>query len=161
MRTIFIISFVANLILVIVSFVLSPPVVAIHFGLGGRPDNWAPAYINALIMTGFYVLFFLMFLFTPRLIRATPSKLISLPNKDYWLREENRNRAEAIISTEIYLFGSLTMALLFIVNLLALKANLSKPVIFNEDLFWGPFILYIVFTIYWTIRFIRKFKIPI
>lgn len=125
MRVAFIISFVANLILTLVALVSCPSNVAIHFGVGGEPDNWAPAYVNALIMSGVHLLIFVSFFFTPHLIRITPPRLINLPNKRYWLKEENRGRMESILTSQLYQFGALTFVLMFIVGLLALHANLS------------------------------------
>ncbi|MBT3255876.1 MAG: DUF1648 domain-containing protein [Deltaproteobacteria bacterium] len=52
MRFIFILAFAANLVLAVISLVLSPSTVAIHFGFGGEPDGWALVYVSALIMAG-------------------------------------------------------------------------------------------------------------
>lgn len=160
MRTAFTISFVVNVILVVVAFVMCPSDVAIHFGSGGKPDGWAPAHVNALIMLGVHVLIFVSFYFTPRLIRITPPRWINLPNKQYWLKEENKGRMESMFTSKLHEFGTLTFIFMFIVGLLALQANLSNPVRFREELFWWPFGLYMAYTAYWTAKVTLVFRVP-
>ena len=160
MRTAFLLSFVAHLVLTVVELVLGPPRVAIHFGPAGEPDSWASAWVNALLMAGIAVLVFVSFYFAPHLLRVTPPTLLSLPHKDYWLREENRGRMESILMAHLYQFGTLTFVFLFVVGLLALQANLSEPVRFRTDLFWWPFGLYLAYTVYWSVKVIVVFRVP-
>ena len=160
MRKAFLLSFAANLILLVVSFAVSPPRVAIHFGFGGFPDNWGPPYVNALIMGGVNVLLFVSLWFLPVLVRRLPAKYINLPNKGYWSRDENKERTILIFSREMHLFGVAVFIFMFVVALLALQANLSTPVKLREDLFFGALALFMIFMIYWSIRLIRKFRIP-
>ena len=160
MKKLFVISFIANLLLMIVSIMILPEVVAIHFGLGGKPDSWASSYINAMIMGVTHTVIFLIFFFSSDIIHKVPAKYISLPNKDYWLNEENISNAAAIFSKEMYLFGVATFVFMFFIGLLTFQANLSTPVVLREDLLlWGMGI-YLGFTIYWIISLILKFKIP-
>lgn len=160
MKTAFILTFAANLLLLAVSYAISPERVAIHFGAGGDPDQWASSHINALFMAGVHVLIFVSLFFSTKLIRIFPRKYMNIPNKDYWIQDEKWAEAETILTKEMYLFGTVIFIFLFIVDLLALQANLSTPVKFREDLFWWPFGLFMAYTIYWTIRLMIRFKIP-
>lgn len=160
MRIAFILTFVANLILLVVSVGISPERVAIHFGSGGDPDNWASSHINALIMAGVHALVFFSLFFSTQLTRIFSRKYINIPNKRYWIQDENWGEAEAILTKEMYLFGIVIFIFMFIVGLLALQANLSTPVKFREDLFWWPFGLFMAFTVYWIIRFMTRFRVP-
>lgn len=160
MRTVFIISFIANLVLTVVVLVVGPETMAIHFGMGGEPNGWASAKANALIMTGIDVLLFASFFFVPQLMRATPDRWISLPNKDYWLKDENRGRAMTILCDQLYKLGALMFAFMFVVGLLVLQANLSEPVRLREDLFLWPFGFIIAYTLYWTVRIYLVFRVP-
>ncbi len=161
MRTAFLTSFAVNILLTVVALVIGPAEVAIHFGSGGEPDGWAPATVNALIMSGVHLLIFVSFFFTPHLIRTTPDKWISLPNKDYWLRTENRKRMESILMRHLYAFGVLTFAFLFVTGLLAIDANLSEPVRFREEIFWWPFGFYMAYMVYWCVKIFVAFRIPV
>lgn len=160
MRKAFIASFSANLILALAVFLLAPPRVAIHFGAGGVPNGWAPAYLNALLIAGLDSLIFATFFFLPNLISATPSRWISLPNKAFWLKSENRDRMRSMLAQYSCQFGTITFVFMFIVGVLLLDANLSDPVRFRERFFWWPLGLYIAYTIYWTIRMALAFQRP-
>jgi len=160
MRNVFLISFAMNILLTVVTLVIGPSEVAIHFGPGGEPNGWASATVNALIMSGVNLLMFASFFFAPHLMRVTPAKWINLPNKDYWLRPENRERMESILMRHLYVFGTLTFAFLFVIGILVLDANLSQPAHLREDFFWWPFGLYMAYTAYWCVKIFLDFRIP-
>ena len=160
MRNIFIISFIANLILTMVVLMVGPETMAIHFGMGGEPNGWASAKTNALIMTGVDVLLFASFFFVPQLMRVTPKRWVNLPNKDYWLRDENRDQAMTMFCDQLYKLGVVMFAFMFVVGLLVLQTNLSDPVLLREDLFWPPFIFIMLYTVYWTVGIYRLFRVP-
>jgi len=160
MRTVFIISFIANLVLAVVVLILGPSTMAVHFGAGGDPNRWASANTNALFMTGIDVLLFAAFFFVPQLMRITPDRWVNLPNKDYWLRDENRGKMEAILSDQLYKYGTLMFAFMFVVGLLVLQANLSDPVRLRGDLFWWPFGFIMAYTVYWVVKIYTVFRVP-
>ena len=106
MRIAFIVSFLANLGLLMVLIVVSPPSVAMHFGPGGEPGNWASPGTFALIMAGTLALIFVATWYSGTVNRIFTKELINIPNREYWLKEENRSRAEALLSREMCLFGT-------------------------------------------------------
>jgi len=160
MRVGFILVFIANVVLSLVSLILLPSNVAIHFGPGGKADSWAPSYVNALFFIGTNVFLFLLIYLTPRLIFMFPPKWINLPNKDYWLQVENKSRTVAMISSLMWEFGIALFLFLFVVELLALEANLSQPIRLNEKLFFSALILFLLYTVYWCIKLYRAFRLP-
>jgi hypothetical protein len=50
MRAVFIATFLANILLALLSLAILPDRVAIHFGLGGAADSWAASLTNTLFM---------------------------------------------------------------------------------------------------------------
>jgi len=160
MRILFIIAFIANVALSMMSLVVLPSRVAIHFGVGGMANNWAPSYVNALLFIGVHVTLFCMMYFSPPFIFAFPRKWMNLPNKDYWLTEENKPRAKAMIGSLMWEFGAALFSFLFVVELLAIKANLEDPVRLNEAVFLGALFLFLLYTVYWCIRLFRAFRVP-
>jgi uncharacterized membrane protein len=160
MRTGFILVFIANVVLSLVSFVLLPSRVAIHFGIGGMADNWAPSYVSTLFFIGTNTFLFLSLYFTPRLVFMFPGKWINLPNKDYWLRMENKDRTVAMFSSLMWEFGTALFLFLFVAELLAIQANLSQPVKLNEKLLISALILFLLYTVYWCIKLFRSFRLP-
>jgi len=160
MRAGFILVFIANVVLSLVSLILLPSRVAIHFGLGGMGDNWVPSYVNTLFFIGTNMFLFVSFYFTPRLVFMFPTKWINLPNKDYWLRLENKARTVAMFSSLMWEFGIALFLFLFVVELLAIEANLSQPVRINEKLLFSALILFLLYTVYWCIKLFRSFRLP-
>ena len=105
MRSLFILTFIANVVLSLVSLTLLPPRVAIHFGSGGIANNWASTYFNALFFIGVNAFLFISLYFTPRTVFRFPVRWINLPNKDYWLRSGNKARTVEMFSSFMYEFG--------------------------------------------------------
>jgi len=160
MRVAFIVSFVANVILALVSIVVLPARVAIHFGSGGIPNNWAPNYVNSLIFLGMDIILFVCLYFSPHLTFIFPPKSINLPNKQFWLAPENRHRTVAKISALIYQFGVAIFLFLFVIGLLTIQANLTKPVRLKEHYFFLFLIPFLAYSIAWCIVFFKSFRIP-
>jgi uncharacterized membrane protein len=160
MRNAFIASFAANLVMALLSLVVLPDRVAIHFGPGGAPDGWASNLTNTLIMIGVNVLVFSSLYFSPRLLTSVPSKWISLPNRDYWLQPEHRSQAAERFSRRMWQFGTALFLFMFFVGLLTIRANLSVPVRLDEPLFLTALAIFLAYTVYWTIALVRAFKIP-
>ena len=61
MRTLFCLTFGANVLLWLVSLVVLPDQVAVHFGRGGVPDSWASKEWNALVFVLMEIPLFLLF----------------------------------------------------------------------------------------------------
>jgi len=160
MRKLLIIIFLANIILIIVSLIILPSEVAIHFGRGGIPNSWASKEFNALVLFAIELPLFVLFFFAPYLTLKIPSKLISLPNKNYWLREENRPKAGEKLSSLISEFGFALFAFMFCIALLTIEANLANPVRLNESIFFPIFIAFMIYTVYWCVKIILSFKAP-
>lgn len=155
MRIAFIVSFLANVVLALVSFVILPAKVAIHFGPGGMSNNWAPNHVNSLIFLGMDIVLFCCLYFSPHLTLVFPAKWINLPNKQFWLTPENQRRTVAKISALIYQFGVAIFLFLFVIGLLTIQANLANPVRLKESYFFPFLILFMVYAIVWCIEGFR------
>jgi uncharacterized membrane protein len=146
--------------LTVVSFIVFPPNVAIHFDKNGNPNSWAPKETNAIIFFATELTLFVIFIIIPSLVFKFPARLISLPNKDYWLKEENKPKVRTKFAILMWEFGIGLFTFLFFVEFLVLDANLTKPVRLNEKLFLSVFITYMVYTVYWCVKILRSFRIP-
>lgn len=160
MRILFLATFAANIVLTLVSWVILPDNVAIHFGSHGEPDGWAPVWFHVLIFLAIQVVLFVTIYFGSRMSLGLHGRWVNLPNKSYWLREENLPRAQERVASTMMEFGAALMLLLFVVGLLTIKANLSDPVRLDNELFWPGFILFMAFVLYWCIKFLILFRIP-
>jgi len=161
MRKALLLVFAANLILTAVSLALLPDQVAIHFGGGGRPDSWASKEFNAAIFLVLEVPFFLLFYFAPVLTLGVSKKYLNLPNKDYWLQGENQPLFQRKFGFYMAEFGVAIFVFFFCINLLALRANLSDPVLLEYRIFMVVFVAFMSYTLWWLVRLVRGFRVPV
>ena len=160
MRAIFITVFAANLVLTVVSLAVLPDKVAIHFGPGGAPDSWAFKEVNAVISLAIEVPLFLILFYASWLTLNSPPRLLSLPNKDYWLTEANRPALKQKLQRLTDQFGIALYFFLLYVGLLMLQANLAKPVRLNEGAFVPGLVLFLGYSVVWCVGFFRSFRVP-
>lgn len=160
MRRLMISAFVANLVLSLVSLLMLPDQAAIHFRGGGVPDAWASKWANALIVVVIQIPLFALCMSAGRLTLSTPARWLSLPNKDYWLKSENRVELQARFSGLMEEFGLVLFLFLFVVGLLTLEGNLSDPVRLNEPLFLVFFAGFMFYVPYWLVKVFRRLKVP-
>lgn len=160
MRTIFGVVFAANVLLWLVSLVVLPDEVAIHFGRGGAPDSWASKEMNSLVFLVLETPLFLMLWYGPSLPLGLPPRFVSVPNKAYWLREENQPAFKQKMQHLMARFGTAFFLFFFCIGLLTVQANLSQPVRLNERAFFPVLVLFLVYTVVWSIGLIRSFRVP-
>ncbi|MEE4310734.1 MAG: DUF1648 domain-containing protein [candidate division KSB1 bacterium] len=160
MRAYFILSYVINIVLSVVAFYVLPERVAIHFGPGGHPDNWASGTTHALIMLTANTALFLLFNYAVPMVRKIPARWISLPNSEYWFKAENISEMESRLSPRMWQMGALTLLFMFCVGLFSVHANLSDPVRLREGLFIGALVIYLLLVTCWCVLLIRDFRIP-
>ena len=160
MRATFILSFLANVILALVSSVILPERVAIHFGQGGVPNDWAINLTSTLIMLVMHGLVFCSLYFSPRLLASVPDKWVSLPNRKYWLSPQRRAQAVERFSRHIWQFGAALFLFMLFAGLLSLKANLSEPVRLDETPLLVALFIFVAYTVYWTVTLLRAFRVP-
>jgi hypothetical protein len=152
--------FFLNVGLNVASLWLLSDTVAIHFSLGGRPDDWASKETHALLMLFVDSIVFLPLYFSAAVIDRVPARLVSLPYKQFWLREENRSQAKRMLSDMMDEFGLSLFGFLFGISLLAIDANRSIPVRLNEPLFLVLLTIFLLYTLIWTIRLVLRFRPP-
>lgn len=160
MRIIFLVVFAANALLWLVSLAVLPDQVAVHFGRGGVPDSWASKEWNALVFVLLETPLFLLFWFAPALPLGIPPRFVSVPNKDYWLRDENRPAFKRTFQRLMDRFGTAFFLFFFCIGVLTLQANLSQPVRLNERGFFLALVLFLGYTAVWTIGLFRAFRVP-
>jgi uncharacterized membrane protein len=160
MRKVLIFIFLVNIIFIAASLFILPDRVAMHFSGGGKPDSFGSKYVHAAAFAIAETFVFVIFLFIPYIVMKSPPGWMNMPNKAYWLSEENRPALRSKISTLFYEFATAFFVFMFAVNILAVKANLSEPIRLDNKLFNLILIGILVYTAYWCIKFFLSFRIP-
>jgi hypothetical protein len=57
-------------------------------------------------------------------------------------------------------FGVAIFVFFFCISLLALRANLSDPVLLDYKLFMVVFVVFMSYTLWWLVRLVRGFRVP-
>jgi uncharacterized membrane protein len=159
MRKISLIVFIILLLLCIGHAVyyypLLPDRVASHFGASGQPDAWSGkesfVKIYLIVMTSIAILFPGIGL----MLRKTPTSLIYLPNKDYWLSPERKQETIDVLSRQFLWFGSATLMLLLDIFHQAFRVHLGKAQALNHPI--TSIAVYVAFSVLWSIALIAKF----
>lgn len=158
MRKVFILVFLVNIIFIAASLFILPDSVATHFSGGGEPDSFGSKYFFAAVLAISETFVFVIFLFMPYIVIKSPPGLMNLPNKKYWLREENRPALKSKISTFFYEFGTAFFVFMFAIYFLAVKANFSEPVRLDNKFLYSISIVLLLYTAYLLVKFILSFR---
>lgn len=159
-RTLFLSGFIANLAVTLITLVVLPGRVAIHFGAHGAANGWASGRVNALIMTSVHLLIFCSFAFAGWLVGALPARWINLPHREYWLSPARRPQTADCVQIYCWRFGGATFLLLLAIGVLSLRANQTSPVTLNMQRFYAALGAYALYTVYWLIDLHRAFRLP-
>ena len=132
-RLVYMVLFLANLMIMAYYYPQMPQRMASHFAADGHVNGWQSR-------EAFFILMFLVssasavvcFL-APRQIAAKANARINLPNREYWLAPERREATMRLISATMAWFGSCLLFVLISGTVLALRANLGPDRRFNSQ----------------------------
>lgn len=134
-----------------------PERIASHFGVGGEPDGWMSKTAFYSFEIGLLVFVLGLFFCITRFLPKMPKELINLPNKDYWLAPERREKTFRIFRDKMEMFQIPLLALLVSVNQLVIRANLTRENLSPAS--WLVIAAFLVYTIFWSVNLNQKFKV--
>ncbi len=138
-------------------YVFMPPRVASSFDLAGRPEGWTGKSEFCLTCAAFLPAIAAVFAALGLGCGKIPDRLVSLPNKDYWLAPERRRETHRFLSVWLLWMGNATLVFVMACVHLTMAANLSPPPDLGLSLWW-PVAVYLLFTaawcgvLYWRLR---------
>jgi uncharacterized membrane protein len=133
--------------------------VASHFDVNGHANAFMPKQDFLKLHLVVVGLLALMFLVLPALIGRLPAGMVNLPNKDYWLAPERRKQTMGIIQGHLVGFGDAMLLFLFVAFGDAMRASLMPEPRLPHRI-WTLLIMLGVFSIGWTVRLLRTFRLP-
>ena len=135
-----------------------PEVIASHFNSTGTANGWQPKRAFFGLYSGVLVFLVSIFLGLPPFLDRVPNSLINLPRKEYWLAPKRRAETFSFINAQMLIYGNATLAFILVVFQLALQTNLRPQKQLASTTMLPILGAYILFSLVWTVRFIRKFK---
>jgi hypothetical protein len=141
---------------------------------GALPENIASHFNGAGLPNGFmsqkgYLIFMLVFAVgipsfvigsMSIVLRKAQSK-INIPNRDFWLAPERRQKTILFINNHISWLGSFIALFIAYVHWLLIKANSTQPVqLSNELLFIGMGVFLVVILVWGALLSLRFMRLP-
>lgn len=152
--------FVLSLVTAAYGYVVLPDRIASHFGADGQADGWSSKGSFTILMVFIDVLMFVMFYFSHVLLEKVDGRYLSLPNREYWLRDENMPTAVVKMRDFMAEFGVATMLLLGYAKVSTIMANTGSGARLNSGVFLGVTVIYLAYTVWWCVRLMRSYRIP-
>ena len=135
-----------------------PERVAIHFAANGAADGWTSRENYRL-----FIIFFLI---------AVPSLLVwvmaalprltggrgQIPDQEYWFAQERRHETEIFLINHACWLGCMTVAVIYGMHLLILRANAITPPTLAVDRFITMIVIYLCGLVWWLAAFLRHFR---
>jgi len=137
-----------------------PATVASHFGPEGRADGFMSRDVYVAFMAAIVVAVPLLIALGGALARWLPSRLVNLPNKDYWLAPERR--AQAVSAMEVRMIAMACALAIFLcyVHWLVVQANAAAPPRLDEARFIAALAAFVIFALGWSAAFYLRFRRP-
>lgn len=110
--------------------------VASHFGADGVANGWSSreSYVWTLIVI--LTVCTLTMAGTAAIIRITPTNLVNLPHREYWLAPERREATIGAVERFGFVMAGLTSLLFLAIHLLTVAANESQPAVLSGVVWW-------------------------
>ena len=135
-----------------------PERVAIHFGSNGIGDAWTSReeyrFLVLLAIIGLPMSLVGVMGGLPRLTNGRGQ----VPNPEHWFAQERREVTEAFLIAHACWLGCFTVALVYGVHILILRANAAMPAVLNTNRLSTMLVLYLCGLVWWTAAFLRHFQ---
>jgi serine/threonine-protein kinase len=137
-----------------------PLQVGSHFTRGDQPNAWTPrdTYVAIIVDAATLLPLFLVTLIT-RLPRVFPSA-VNIPNRDYWLAPERRERSLATLADFGWAFGCLLTLFIVGVHWVVVSAHTSAPTQLPDRPFQALIGGFIAAMCVWTVALCLRFRRP-
>jgi uncharacterized membrane protein len=158
-RTVFVVLLAAACLQMAWYYPRLPERMASHFDAAGRANAFLPKPAFFILYASVLGLLSVLFLLTPMLLARLPNGMINLPNRDYWLAPERRVWALAKVQAFSVGFGNGMQLFLLLVFRDVMRANLLEVPKLSMRI-WVFLVLLAAFSIVWTVRMVRSFRLP-
>jgi uncharacterized membrane protein len=135
-----------------------PALVAAHFDAAGHANRYVAREPYIAILLLITVVVPLLMVIIPGRAFSHPDVRINLPNRDYWLAPERREATVRFLSRQTSLFAWLLVVFLCYTQWLVVRANAVNPPTLDSRAFLSGLTLFMVCTVLWIVRLIRRFR---
>ncbi len=137
-----------------------PGTVASHFGAGGAPNGFMSREAYLIVMLALVVFVPLVMSVAPARALRNPGARINLPNRDYWLAPERRERTIQALLTRMRWFAAAVLVFLCYAHLLVVRANAVSPPHLNGAALGLGVLVLLSSIAAWALLLVSRFRRP-
>jgi uncharacterized membrane protein len=156
-RTLFFVIFLCAAVLAVHDYPLIPDRVASHFSASGAANAWMSKPLFFAFYAGAVVIAFVVEFFVPRTLANSPKSRMNLPNKEYWLAPNRRDKTIGYLQRRFAWYGCAFLGLEVCAMEMAIRANMRA----EPELPLGPVLLllgaFLAFNVIWMVGMFRHF----
>jgi uncharacterized membrane protein len=135
-----------------------PARVAVHFDANNFADGWVTrqqyGFYALLLLIGLPLLLFAAMAGLPRLTEGKGQ----VPNCEYWFANERKEQTKSYLLDHSSWLGTMTLAVLYGMHVLLMRANESRPPKISSDRFLTMIFIYSCGLAWWAVTFFRHFQ---
>jgi uncharacterized membrane protein len=135
-----------------------PEKVAIHFSVDGAPDDWTTRERYRLLVTLFLIGFPLILVGVNAGLPLLTNGKGQIPNNEYWFANERRAETASFLLRHSCWLGCLTIAVIYGLHVLILRANTLNPPMLPTDRFITTIVVFLCGLAWWLMTYIRHFQ---
>ena len=134
-----------------------PDKVAIHFNFEGKADRFASRNVHTSMMIGLQTGVATCLVGIGYLLRLLPASLINIPNREYWLAPDRRQKSTEKLRLGLSVMAIGTQLFLIGINHITIMQNLGRP---EWNWFWPLLTGYLVFVVGFCLWLAIEFRLP-
>jgi len=131
--------------------------IAVNFQFNGLPNSYQTPWIYASTQIGLCLAMALLFLMLPWLVKTLPIKYVNIPNRNKWLRGEERQKSLKKLNFMLLLLGTVIIYFFTAMNMVVYIANISRPLALPILPFFSILMIFFGFLITWIVKLYKMF----
>lgn len=151
------------LLLVLAAFVgvtssTLPPIVASHFASGGTVNGYMPRGVYTVLLLTLIVGVPLLLALLPAAVAGSGGKNLNIPNRDFWLAPQRRERTLAFIRVHGLWFAAAVAIFMAYVHWLVLQANELRPPHLSVIGLTSGLMVFLLILVVWLVVLVAHFR---
>ncbi|MDE1153183.1 MAG: DUF1648 domain-containing protein [Micavibrio sp.] len=142
------------------SYSMLPDVMATHFSAGGEANGFMPLSHFAGFHMGFVVFLSGLFYAAGWLVSKTPPRLLSIPNRDYWLAPARAAATMQRLRNDVSMMGLLAGLFAMAIDDLVIDANIGGGKVIRADSLHTIVVTAGVVMAFYLVFLLRRFSLP-
>ena len=151
------ISVIVNIVYSLFVAITLKSSIAVNFQLNGLPNSYMSPWNYFAMQIGMCLALAIMFLILPWLVKTLPIKYVNIPNRNKWLKGEERGKSLKKLNFMLLLLDTVLIYFLTAMNMVVYIANISRPLVLPILPFFSILLIFFGFLITWIVKLYKMF----